>query len=170
MRNKGMVVAVDKSHHRLELVVENAKRLGVKIISPVASDMFDFNGGPFDRVLLDPPCSGWGTAGKHSDLRWSKSAEDITKLVRIQSGMLAKASKLVKPGGVLVYSTCTIMRAENDQVVEEFLLKHKEFELESGKEYFPDELVTTRGFVKTYPDIESLDGAFCARLVKKVHP
>ncbi|HKK20102.1 MAG TPA: 16S rRNA (cytosine(967)-C(5))-methyltransferase RsmB, partial [candidate division Zixibacteria bacterium] len=137
---------------------------------PVASDMFEFNGGLFDRVLLDPPCSGWGTAGKHSDLRWAKSCADIDKLVRIQSGMIAKAAKLVKPGGVLVYSTCTIMRAENDQVVEEFLLKHKEFDIESGKEFFPEELVSTRGFVKTYPDVDSLDGAFCARLVRKVNP
>lgn len=168
MRNKGRITAVDKSRQRLEILVENIRRMGIKTISPVVSDLFDFQGGPFDRVLLDPPCSGWGTACKHSDLRWSKDSDDILKLTKIQTAMLAKASKLVRPGGVLVYSTCTIMRAENDQIVEEFLLRHRDFEIESGSEFFPEDIVTSRGFVKTYPSIERLDGAFCARLRRKV--
>lgn len=169
MRNKGRITALDKSRKRLEMLVENAKRYGIKIISPVVSDMFDFHGGLFDRVLLDPPCSGWGTAGKHSDLRWVKSYDDIKKLSRIQTAMLGRAAKLVKPGGVLVYSTCSIIRDENDQIVEEFLLRHKEFQIDSAQEFFPDELVNSRGFVKTYPDIENLQGAFCARLKRKIN-
>jgi 16S rRNA (cytosine967-C5)-methyltransferase len=168
MRNRGRVTAVDKSHQRLQLLVDNAKRLTIKIISPVASDMLDFTGGPFDRVLLDPPCSGWGTAGKHSDLRWAKSEDDIKNLAKIQRRMLRKAAELVKPGGVLVYSTCTIMREENDQVVEEFLVRNKDFEIDSAKEFFGDDLVTERGFVKTYPAMEKMDGAFCARLRKRL--
>ncbi len=164
MRNKGRVTAVDKSHSRLQVLVDNAMRLGIKIISPVACDMLDFTGGPFDRVLLDPPCSGWGTAGKNSDLRWQKSAEDITNLAKIQGKMLQKASQLVKPGGVLVYSTCTIIRTENDQIIEEFLVKHRDFQIDPADRFFPAELVTQRGFVKTYPDTGRLDGAFCARL------
>ena len=102
MRNKGRVTAIDKTRERLEMLVDNATRLGVKIISPVISDMYDFKGEEFDRVLLDPPCSGWGTAGKHSDLRWAKTEEDVKKLARIQQSMLGRASKLVKPGGTLV--------------------------------------------------------------------
>ena len=168
MRNRGRVTAVDKSRDRLELLVQNAQRLGISIIAPVISDMFEVSTDLYDRVLLDPPCTGWGSAGKHSDLRWSKSPDDTKKLLRIQKGMLAKAAKLVKPGGVLVYSTCTIIRDENDQVIEEFLLKHKDFYIESAKEYFPDELVNERGFVKSYPDIDNLDGAFCARLKKRL--
>ena len=167
MRNKGRVTAVDKSHTRLEIIVENAKRLGIKIISPVASDMLDFIAEPFDRVILDPPCSGWGTAGKHSDLRWSKSASDIEHLTRIQTKMIDKAATFVKPGGVLVYSTCSNIRQENDEIVEEFLLRNDEFVVESGSEFFPEEIVSTRGFVKTYPLIEKLDGAFAARLRRK---
>ncbi len=163
MRNKGRITALDKSQQRLQLVVENAQRLGIKIIAPVVSDLADFKGGPFDRVIVDPPCSGWGTAGKHSDLRWAKSAADIDNLAKIQAKMIDRAAKLVKPGGILVYSTCTIMRKENDQVVEEFLLRNKKFELESAAQYFPEEIVSHRGFVKTYPAIEGLDGAFCAR-------
>lgn len=164
MRNKGRVTAVDKSHSRLQVLVDNALRLGIKIISPVACDMLDFTGGPFDRVLLDPPCSGWGTAGKNSDLRWQKSAEDVTNLAKIQAKMLQKASQLVKPGGVLVYSTCTIIRTENDQIIEEFLVKHPDFQIDPADRFFPAELVNQRGFVKTYPDNGRLDGAFCARL------
>lgn len=168
MRNKGRVTAVDKSQARLQVLVENAKRLGIKIISPVVSDMADFTGGPFDRVLLDPPCSGWGTAGNHADLRWSKKPEDIENLVRIQTKMIDRAAKLVKPGGVLVYSTCTIIRAENDQVVEEFLLRNPEFDIESAEQFFDRTLVNVRGFVKTYPDLEDFDGAFCARLRRRI--
>jgi len=167
MRNKGRVTAVDKSHQRLQVVVENAKRLGIKIISPVAADMAEFEGGPFDRVVLDPPCSGWGTAGKHADLRWAKSPEDIENLVRIQTKMIDRAARLVKPGGVMVYSTCTIIRAENDQIVEEFLLRNPEFEIESAEQYFDSSVVNVRGFVKTYPDFEDFDGAFCARLRRR---
>jgi 16S rRNA (cytosine967-C5)-methyltransferase len=168
MRNRGQVTALDKSRQRLELLVENTKRLGIKIISPVHADMLDFTGGPFDRVLLDPPCTGWGTAGKNSDLRWSKDATDIINLSRIQFKMLSVAARLVKPGGTLVYSTCTIIRAENDQIIEEFLLKHKDFEIDSAKDFFGDELVTERGFVRTYPDLNKMDGAFCARLHKRL--
>jgi 16S rRNA (cytosine967-C5)-methyltransferase len=170
MRNRGRVTAVDKSRPRLEILAANAKRLGIKIISPVACDMLSFSGGPFDRVLLDPPCSGWGTAGKHSDLRWTKTVEDIKNLVKIQGKMLRKAATLVKPGGVLVYSTCTIIRDENDQVVEEFLVRHKDFEIDSAADFFGEELVTERGFVKTYPDLDKMDGAFCARLKRKLKP
>lgn len=169
MRNKGRVTAVDKSQLRLQLVQENAQRLGIKIISPVVCDMLLFEGGMFDRVLLDPPCTGWGTARKNSDLRWSKTKEDIVNLSKIQTSMLQHAGKLVKPGGVLVYSTCTILRAENDQIVEEFLLRNQQFEIDDAREYFDDDLVTTRGFVKTYPLVGDMDGAFCVRLKKKLH-
>jgi 16S rRNA (cytosine967-C5)-methyltransferase len=169
MRNKGLVTAVDKSRQRLETVVENAKRLGIKIISPVLSDMTEFHGGPYDRVLLDPPCSGWGTARKHADLRWSKSEKDIANLAKIQAKMIDRAARLVKPGGLLVYSTCTIIRAENDQIVEEFLSRNDAFEIDSAAAMLPAELVSERGFVKTYPECDDLDGSFCARLKRKLN-
>ncbi|MBU0983269.1 MAG: 16S rRNA (cytosine(967)-C(5))-methyltransferase RsmB [candidate division Zixibacteria bacterium] len=167
MRNKGRLTAVDKSHFRLNMLVQNAERMGIKIISPVVCDMIEFEGGPFDRVLLDPPCSGWGTAGKHADLRWGKSLQDINNLVKIQTAMIDRASRLVKPGGILVYSTCSIIRKENDQIVEEFLLRNKKFSIESAAALVAKELVNDRGFCKTYPVMGDLDGAFCARLVRK---
>ena len=168
MGNKGRLVAVDKSRHRLAVLTDNSKRLGLSIVESVVSDMFGYSSDDlFDGVLLDPPCTGWGTAGKHSDLRWAKTEEDIRKLSKIQTAMLNRASKLVKPGGTLVYSTCSIIRAENDDIVEEFLVRHDEFELDSAANTFPKDVVSERGFVKTYPSFEKLDGAFAARLVRK---
>ncbi|MEW6411393.1 MAG: 16S rRNA (cytosine(967)-C(5))-methyltransferase RsmB [Candidatus Zixiibacteriota bacterium] len=168
MENQGEITSLDKSRQRLSVLSENAKRLGIKIIKTIASDMFNVPPeNSYDRVLLDPPCSGWGTAGKHSDLRWSKTPEDIKKLSRIQLAMLSKAARLVKPGGVLVYSTCSIMRAENDDIVEAFLEQAEDFELESGSMFFPDDVADKRGYLKTYPSFPTLDGAFAARLRRK---
>jgi len=169
MRNKGMITAIDKSRPRLELMMENVERQGVHNINPVHGDILEFRAEPFDRVILDAPCSGWGNAGKHSDLRWSRQVDDINKLFKIQSMMIDRAAKLVKPGGILVYSTCTILRKENDQVVEEFLLRRKDFELESASQYFTGEIISERGFIKTYPEVSKLSGAFSARLKKTMH-
>ena len=169
MRNKGRVTALDKSQKRLNLLVENTQRLGIKIIAPVVCDMLNFESSQFDRVLLDPPCTGWGTAGKHSDLRWAKTSEDIRNLSQIQKHLIDKAADFVKPGGVLVYSTCSIIRDENDQIVEEFLVRRDDFEVDSASEFFGDAIVNSRGFVKTYPVAGKLDGAFCARLRRKIH-
>jgi 16S rRNA (cytosine967-C5)-methyltransferase len=170
MRNKGMITAVDRSRPRLGMMIDNCRRMGIKIINPVAADMLEFKAEPFDRVMLDPPCTGWGNAGKHSDLRWSKEPADIEKLFKVQSMMIDSAAKLVKPGGILIYSTCTIIRQENDQVVEEFLARRKDFALESASAYFDGDVVSERGFLKTYPTKTDLSGAFAARLKKVIDP
>jgi 16S rRNA (cytosine967-C5)-methyltransferase len=168
MRNKGMITAVDKSRPRLELMMENCKRLGVRIVNPVLANNMDFQGGPFERVILDVPCSGWGNANKHSDLRWVKTPENVEKLCKVQGTMLDRAARLVRRGGVLIYSTCTIIRQENDQVVEEFLLRNTDFAIESADQYFDDDVVSTRGFLKTYPNKPNLSGSFAARLKRKI--
>ena len=168
MRNKGMVSAVDRSRPRLEIMMGNCQRQGIKIVNPVAADILEFKAEPFDRVMLDAPCSGWGNAGKHSDLRWLKTPEDVERLFKVQSMMIDKAAKLVKPGGILIYSTCTIIRKENDEVVEEFLVRRKDFRLESAAEYFDSDVVSERGFLKTYPNKKNLSGAFAARLKKVI--
>jgi len=168
MGNQGLITAVDINHHRLETLVENARRLGIRIIAPVLCDALDFKGPSSDMVLLDTLCSGWGVVGKHSDLRWSKTKDDSQKLALAQALLLRHAADLVNPGGVLVYSTCTIIRNENDQVVEEFLLERPDFTIDPAANYLPAELVNERGFVKTYPDIADLDGVFCVRLKKRI--
>ncbi len=168
MRNDGMITAIDKSRKRLQLLLENSRRLGVNNINPVVADNLEFTSRPFDRVLLDAPCTGWGNAGRHSDLRWSKTEEDVQTLFKVQSMMLDRSAKMVKPGGILVYSTCTIIRKENDEVVEEFLARNKGFELESTEQFFDDKVVSERGFLKTYPNVEGLTGAFAARMKRIV--
>ncbi len=168
MRGKGKIIALDKSRKRLEILTDNCKRLGVKIVSPIVCDAVQFKSEErFERVIVDPPCSGWGTAGGHPDLRWRKTEEDISQMTRIQRKLLASGAALLKPGGILVYSTCTIMRAENDQIVEEFLARNKQFQLDSASQFFDDSVVNERGFIKTYPAIERLDGAFAARIKLK---
>ncbi len=168
MRGKGKITALDKSRRRLEVLVDNCKRMGVKIVAPVACDAINFESPErFDRVIVDPPCSGWGTAAKHPELRWLKTESDIKQMTKIQRKMLEKGASLLKPGGIMVYSTCTIMRAENDQIVEEFLLKNKEFELESAESFFDTSVISERGFVKTYPNIPDVDGGFVARIKRK---
>jgi 16S rRNA (cytosine967-C5)-methyltransferase len=168
MRNIGMITAVDKSRPRLEMLVDNCNKMGITIVNPVLTDNLEFKGGPFDRVLLDAPCTGWGNAGRHSELRWVKKQSDVDKLARVQAMMLDKGARLVRPGGILVYSTCTIIRKENDQVIEEFLLRRKDFKLESADQYFDKQVVSERGFLKTYPNKDNLSGSFAARLLKKL--
>jgi 16S rRNA (cytosine967-C5)-methyltransferase len=170
MHNQGRITSVDVNLKRLEILVDNARRLGISIIAPVVCDVLDFKGPGANRVLLDVPCSGWGVVGKHSDLRWAKSREDSLKLAETQGKLIRHAADLVSPGGIMVYSTCTIIRDENDQVVEEFLLERPDFVIDKVGTPFPHDLVTERGFVKTYPDIDNLDGAFCVRLKKKLGP
>lgn len=168
MHNQGRITAVDSNMHRLETLVENCHRLGIMIVSPVVCDVLDFKGPASNRVLIDVPCSGWGVVGKHSDLRWSKSREDSLKLAKAQALMLRHVADLVTPGGILIYSTCTIIRDENDQIVEEFLLERPEFMIEPATTFLPPELVNDRGFVKTYPDFDDIDGSFSVRLKKKI--
>jgi len=168
MHNQGRITSVDVNLRRLEILVDNAHRLGISIMAPVVCDVLDFKGPGANRVLLDVPCSGWGVVGKHSDLRWSKTRDDSLKLAETQGKLLRHAAGLVSSGGVLVYSTCTIIRDENDQVVEEFLLEHPDFTIDKAGTPFPRELVSERGFIKTYPDLDELDGAFCVRLKKKL--
>ncbi len=165
MRGKGKIVALDKSRKRLEILIENCKRSGVKIVSPVVCDAAQFESEErFERVLIDPPCSGWGTAGKHPDLRWRKTETDIRQMTKIQRKLLERGASLLKPGGILVYSTCTIMRSENDQIVEEFLARNKQYQLDSGAQFFDESIVNERGFVKTYPAVAGLEGGFVARI------
>lgn len=168
MRNQGLVTAVDINNNRLEVLFSNAQRMGIKIIAPVLCDIMDFRGPDSNKVLIDVPCSGWGVVAKNSDLRWSKTREDSVKLAETQAKLIRHAANLVRPGGILVYSTCTIIRDENDQIIEEFLLDRRDFKVESPGKLYPRELVNERGFVKTYPDIPGLDGSFCVRLKKKV--
>ena len=119
-----------------------------------------------DRVLVDAPCSGLGTIARRPDLRWRRTAEDIDRLRGEQLALLERGAGLVKPGGVLVYSTCTIEPDENEEVVAAFCDRHPGFRAD-GPEDWPEGLARVTdgvGRIATLPSVHGVDGSFAARL------
>jgi len=119
-----------------------------------------------DVVLVDAPCTGLGTLSKKPDIKWRRSLDDVRKMSVQQLEILNHAALLVKPGGHIVYSTCTIEPEENSEVVLNFLKANQEFELEPAQGFLPSE-VCSEGFMQTFPHKHRCDGAFAARLKKK---
>lgn len=169
MQNQGRIVAGDIYEHKLERIDENARRLGIRIIDTELLDARDVGrrfAGQADRVLVDAPCSGLGVLRRKPDARWKKNEEDIKKLPQLQLDILASAAEAVKPCGVLVYSTCTIDRAENEDVVEAFLATHEAFALTETGAFLPTKPRKER-MVQLYPHVDGTDGFFIARMERK---
>ncbi|XP_062168889.1 uncharacterized protein LOC133874953 isoform X2 [Alnus glutinosa] len=170
LSGQGMVSAIDINEGRLRIVKETAKLHQVdSVITTIHADLRTFaekNPVKGDKVLLDAPCSGLGVLSKRADLRWNRKLEDIEQLKNLQDGLFDAASVLVKPGGVLIYSTCSIDPEENEERVAAFLLRHPEFSMDPVDRYVPPDFVTERGFYFSNPVKHSLDGAFAARLVR----
>jgi len=168
MQNTGEIVALDRYESRLNIFHKNLNRLGITNVKTIVGDAEDYHGELFDRVLADVPCSGFGTLSKKPDIKWKKDLGDIRKLNSVQYELLCKASKMVKPGGAVVYSTCTIEPDENIEIVNRFLTAHKEFELENASKTFPEEVLDNNGCVQTLPHVHQMDGAFSVKLVKRI--
>lgn len=168
MENEGEIIAMDKYPSKLKSIEEGAERLGIDIIKTIAADAseVDFD-DQFDLVFADVPCTGLGTISKKPDIKWKRESEDIIKLSQIQRTIIDNAAELVKPGGVLLYSTCTTEPEENALNIQYFLEKHPEFELDPAEKFLPEK-VCTDGMMQTFPHRHSCDGAFAARLVKKI--
>jgi len=166
MNNVGKIVAIDRYEGRLKLLKANNARLGLTCVTTVESDALEFNSEPFDRVLADVPCSGTGTLSKKPDIKWKKDVFDLKKMAAAQIRLLEKAASLVKPDGVVVYSTCSIEPEENFQIVKQFLESHPNFKLETAKEKFSDDVIDENGCIQTLPQRHQMDGAFAARLVR----
>jgi 16S rRNA (cytosine967-C5)-methyltransferase len=168
MKNEGEIVAIDRFESRLKILNKNLERLKVKNVNSIAIDSLTYEDDKlFDRVLIDAPCSGLGTLTKKPDLKWKKDLGDIRKIVNIQYDLLKKGASLVRSGGSIVYSTCTIEPEENQDLVNKFLSEHPNFNLVNGKDFLPYELINKEGFVITYPHIHGIDGSFAAKLIKK---
>ncbi|MBR1398465.1 MAG: 16S rRNA (cytosine(967)-C(5))-methyltransferase RsmB [Selenomonadaceae bacterium] len=153
MNNTGRVVAIDIYDHKIKQIKDNATRLGIKIIEPLlldATTVGDKFNGVADRVLVDAPCSGLGVLRRKADLRWKKKPDELAALPKLQLKILKSAAKSVKVGGVLLYSTCTLEKAENIFVVNKFLQSNKQFELESDK--------------MLLPHVDHTDGFFIAKM------
>ena len=166
MKDRGTVIAVDISSKKLETIKENCERLGIESVKVCCADARNFLSQPVDRILLDAPCSALGTLGRNSDARWRKQKEDIPRLQKLQLEILSHAAKLLKSGGILVYSTCTIMPEENEQVIYRFLEKRKDFKQADGHLFVDSNVVGEKGFVRTLPQVHKTDGSFACRLEK----
>lgn len=134
MQNKGRLIACDISEKRLDRAVKRLRRAGVhnverRALGPDAQPWLKRQAGRFDRVLVDAPCSGTGTWRRNPDMKWKIGPTDVAELCAVQADVLDRASRLVKPGGRLIYATCSILPAENDGAVEAFLERHGDFRI-----------------------------------------
>ncbi len=168
MRNTGVIHAVDQSPARIKMLDANCSRLGITNVHPRITDaqkaVPEFR-TVADRVLVDVPCSGFGTLRRHPDIRWKRQEAQIEKLARLQLAILEASAGYVKPGGTLVYSTCTTEPEENEQIVDAFLEKHPAFRVVSPG--LSSELRTDREFIQTLPHRHGMDGFFIAKLLRQ---
>jgi 16S rRNA (cytosine967-C5)-methyltransferase len=173
MDNKGRIIARDIYQHKLDLIQQNCKRLGITIVETEKFDAKELDRkmvGKADKVLLDAPCSGLGVLRRKPDMKLKKTADNFDELNKLQQQMLSKAAEYVKPKGVLVYSTCTINKSENIKVVEAFLKNREDFYMEDISKLLPENLESntkTKGYVEIFPNIHGIDGFFIARLRRK---
>lgn len=187
MENRGTLVAVDRSAARLGLVMENGRRLGITCVTPVVGELRALTGletssntlharrsagqealrSPFDRILLDAPCSGLGVLRRHPEGKWYKTPESIMHHRDGQRELLEATSRLLRPGGLMVYSTCSIEPEETASIIEEFCRSHHEFQRESIAPWLPPAglpFVTPQGDLSTMANTNRMDAFFAARL------
>lgn len=173
MENKGKLISGDIYEHKIELISQGAQRLGINIIEPRQQDATQYNevyNRAFDRVLVDAPCSGLGLMGKKPDIRLKKNGDEIDHLVPIQRQILENGAQYVKPGGILMYSTCTLCKKENEKNVEWFLKNHPEFMGEDITEFLPQEIwqeTAKKGYITLLPHRTNTDGFFIAKMKRK---
>ena len=189
MHNKGVIYAVDRKETRLDLVRSNCRRLGVQIVVPIVGDIRHPRewvpmiktaesssakkaeaGKPFlDRILVDAPCSGLGVLRRHPEAKWQKGEQALPRHQALQCQILEAVAPCLRPGGVLVYSTCSTEPEENEDVIERFCRAHAEFKRESITPWLPPAaqgFVTEQGALSTMGNRFLMDGFYAARLTK----
>ena len=166
MENRGEILAVDTSPGRLAALRENLARLGVTIARPLQADAAGLgpDTGPFDRILVDAPCTGLGTLGRRPDIRWRVGPGDPARLAQVQEALLERAAGLLAPGGALLYCTCTVTPQENQEVVSRILERRPELALDWGRTAPPLE-PDEDGFLRVLAHRHASDTFFAARLV-----
>ena len=163
-RRASAVFSADLSVSRLQRLRETIVRLELTNVFPVACDARHPAFAPVDAVLVDAPCTGTGTFRRHPDARWRLKVSDLAVMAAAQRSILRAAASLVKPGGLLVYSTCSLELEENDAQVELFLGEHPEFTLEPPPANAVPATVLDAGRLRVLPQLHGTDGAFAARL------
>ena len=172
MKNRGKLIAIDKSAPGLVKLRDNMTRLDITCIEAYRADagraLDDSLSGPYDRILVDAPCSGLGTLRAHPEIKWHRNQADIQRLSFLQSKILDRVAPCLKRGGTLVYATCTLTYEENEQNLEAFLVRHDEFELQDAARYLPNEArhMTKGKYFEALPHRDNTDGFFAARMKK----
>ncbi|MBF6559835.1 MAG: 16S rRNA (cytosine(967)-C(5))-methyltransferase RsmB [Candidatus Binataceae bacterium] len=171
----GRVIAADLNFAGLKKIRVLARRLTLRNVYPVranAATAIPLRAASFDYVLLDAPCTGTGTLREHPEIRWRLAPGDFARMAAMQAAMLATAAAMVRPGGILVYSVCSVAPQEGAGVIGEFLARHAEFAIDrefADAERFAG-LIGADGMMRTRPDQASMDGFFAARIKRRMTP
>ena len=169
MENRGEIIAIDIHQHKIKLIDTNMKKLGIDIVKATVMDARNVNkqGRKFDKILVDVPCSGYGVIRKKPEILYSKNRENIEELSKLQLEILNSAADILKDGGELIYSTCTITDEENTNNIKKFLEERKEFKVE--KLYIPENVLgdydSLGGFCINYKE-EIIDNFYIIKLKK----
>ena len=169
MENRGEIIAIDIHQHKIKLIETNMKKLGIDIVKATVMDARNVNkqGRKFDKILVDVPCSGYGVIRKKPEILYSKNKENIEELAKLQLEILNSAAGILKDGGELIYSTCTITDEENTNNIKKFLKEREEFKVE--KLYIPENVSgdydKLGGFCINYKE-EIMDNFYIIKLVK----
>jgi 16S rRNA (cytosine967-C5)-methyltransferase len=174
MRSTGRLYAFDISERRLAKLKPRLARSGLSNVNPVLIDSehdakIKRLAGKIDRVLVDAPCSGLGTLRRNPDLKWRQSPESVAELAPKQASILASAARLVKKGGRLVYATCSILEAENEAVVQQFLADHPDFALVPARDVLAEQRIDMEmgDYLSLWPHRHATDGFFAAVLERQ---
>ncbi len=173
MNNKGNVIARDIYQHKLNLIEQSCSRLGIDIIKTEIHDACSLDEtliGKADRVLIDAPCSGLGIIRKKPDIKYSRTENELKEITGLQREILKNASKYLKVGGYMIYSTCTIQPQENLDIVQDFLSKNPDFVLTGFRELMPPALdiaSSTEGYIQLFPNINQTDGFFISKIKRE---
>ncbi|MDP3607521.1 MAG: RsmB/NOP family class I SAM-dependent RNA methyltransferase [Methylophilus sp.] len=174
MKNTGRLYAFDVSEKRLHNLGQRLKRSGLsnlhaQVISSEQDPKLKRLNGKFDRVLVDAPCSGLGTLRRNPDLKWRQTEQDVLELTQKQTAILARAAKLTKAGGRLVYATCSLLRDENEAIVEAFIQANPDFSLVPANEVLAHHHIAldTGPYLKLLPHLHQTDGFFAAVFEKR---
>ena len=172
MENKGRITALDIHEIKVERARERFRRAGVqntraRIVEGTRDRWYKRHTDEFDRVLVDAPCSGTGTWRRNPDARWGRGGIDLEELTDLQARLLHRAASIVKPGGRLIYGTCSLMNLENEDQVTKFVAEHPEFSVMPVKDVLSQEIEGCEEFLKLTPAQHNTDGFFGAVLVRK---
>ncbi len=170
--DQGIIVAIDSSARGIERIAQNAERLRLGSLQAIRADasktLLGNLAGPYNRILVDAPCSGLGTLRSHPEIKWQRNDSDIARLAALQARILQSVALCLKTGGVLVYSTCTLTVDENEQVIENFLRQNNQFELTGAARYLPEPArhMARDKYFQALPQRDDTDGFFAARMRK----